>query len=331
MAETSVAVRMQRRTDQESFLDGDDARPQRPSNLRQRAAFLLNQEVRFIYASEFEQHEDDESPIEDAQGLLKRIASSRSVNHRQSDRSGEETLQSAWSASDPLLSFDDEQILFKALNLLRFRVNRLRARLSEDSPSERLVEEIEQKMDLIEQVRSQLVNSNLRLVSSIARKFASLPGEIDDFTSDGCMILLGAIDRFDFSKRFRFSTYATHSIQRHFFRTWKTRQRRKDRFPNTPPDLLGEIPQTDQDAPICSDPDAVVSSLLIQAEGLLEPREHQILMARFGLGGEQRSGKTLREIASDLNISKERVRQLQMKALEKLRDVLDVRGMPAFC
>lgn len=67
-----------------------------------------------------------------------------------------------------------------------------------------------------EQIRGQLVRSNLRLVASIARKFSTSVQDVEEFSSDGSMILLGAIDRFDYSRRFRFSTYATHSIQRHF-------------------------------------------------------------------------------------------------------------------
>jgi RNA polymerase sigma factor (sigma-70 family) len=179
------------------------------------------------------------------------------------------------------------------------------------------------KMELIERIRTQLVNSNLRLVASIARKFSSSYGDVDDFSSDGCMILLGAIDRFDYSRKFRFSTYATHSIQRHFFRAWKIRQRRKERFPNAASEILSELPQQVEQSPVCDDPEMVVGRLLSQAESLLDEREHQILLERFGLGGRNKEGRTLREIASDLGISKERVRQLQMKALEKLRQILD--------
>ncbi len=140
------------------------------------------------------------------------------------------------------------------------------------------------------------------------------------------MILLGAIDRFDYSRGFRFSTYATHSIQRHFFRAWKVRQKRRERFPNAASEMLGEVPEVMQDAPICADPEQVVGSLLSRADEVLDHREQQILLNRFGLDG-SRQARTLREIAADLGISKERVRQLQMKALEKLKQVLELDGV----
>lgn len=92
------------------------------------------------------------------------------------------------------------------------------------------MDEIDKLLELVEQIRSQLVNSNMRLVGSIARKFSSQNCDVDDLSSDGCMILLAAIDRFDYSRGFRFSTYATHSIQRHFYRVWKTRQHGRSGF-----------------------------------------------------------------------------------------------------
>ena len=87
--------------------------------------------------------------------------------------------------------------------------------------------------------------------------------------------------------------------------------------------MLSEVAQQVEETPVCEDPQSVVEQLLNQAQNVLDEREQQILMNRFGLSGSDRKGRTLREIASDLGISKERVRQLQMKALDKLRDILD--------
>jgi RNA polymerase sigma factor (sigma-70 family) len=306
-------------------LTADD---EKTKELRKRASVLLGQEIRFIYSSDFEAKGKSDSAIVTAERLLEELQNcGDAISEKSASQSGGESegllLLQDWRASAPLLTFEQEQILFKALNLLRYRINRVRSRLSDSSPSEKDIQRIEMKMELIERIRTQLVNSNLRLVASIARKFSSSYGDVDDFSSDGCMILLGAIDRFDYSRKFRFSTYATHSIQRHFFRAWKIRQRRKERFPNAASEILSELPQQVEQSPVCDDPEMVVGRLLSQAESLLDEREHQILLERFGLGGRNKEGRTLREIASDLGISKERVRQLQMKALEKLRQILD--------
>ncbi|MFN9719345.1 MAG: sigma-70 family RNA polymerase sigma factor, partial [Planctomycetota bacterium] len=297
------------------------------ADLVARAGVLLRQENRFIFVAEFETLRGDR-PITEAIELLEELqlqstgsdSECRPTEH--ADGEDSVSLQN-WSAPDPLLTFENEQVLFRALNLLRYRINQLRSKLSELTPVEKLIVDIEEKLILVERIRAQLVNSNLRLVASIARRFSTSFGDVDDFSSDGCMILLGAIDRFDYSRRFRFSTYATHSIQRHFFRAWKVRQRRRERFPNLGSEMLNEMPQVDVEGPVCEDPESVVSDLLSHAESVLDEREHQILLHRFGLGGKDRAGRTLREIAADLGISKERVRQLQMKALEKLKSLLD--------
>ena len=295
------------------------------SKAQLRANALLAIEMRFIPASDFESLERNTTPIDMAVDLMESLRK-QTVEDRQSVTAGldldEGPVFRDWNSDAPLLTFEQEQVLFRALNLLRFRVSRIRSRLSPTAPSKKAMDEIDRKLNLVDQIRGQLVNSNLRLVSSIARKFSSQNGDVDDFSSDGCMILMGAIDRFDYSRGFRFSTYATHSIQRHFFRLWKTRQRRKERFPNTGSEMLSAVPDRDLELPICDDPQTVVDNLLARAGSVLDEREHQILLSRFGLKSENSPVRTLREIAADMGLSKERVRQLQLKALEKLRELL---------
>lgn len=290
--------------------------------LRTAALELLQTEIRFIYAAEFEDLEGDTEPVSVAMSLLEHLqASAAEVSKAVAEASADAV--SALNACDPLLTFPQEQTLFRAMNLLRYRANCLRSRLDPSAPSADLISQIRCMLEQSEQIRGQLVRSNLRLVASIARKFSTSVQDVEEFSSDGSMILLGAIDRFDYSRRFRFSTYATHSIQRHFFRAWKVRQRRRQRFPVTSAEILTEVPEEYNEQPICADPQAVVQELLQQAPDVLDPREYQILLHRFGLGGAASESRTLREIAADLGVSKERVRQLQLKALEKLRPFLN--------
>lgn len=314
-----MAVKLKKSFSQRSSAKQDE--------LKSRVGELLRSEIRFVYSAEFERLHRDNKPIKQVEQLLERLRSVAVDGDEDTDVPAEMDLDETvvlrnWSAPDPLLTFEEEQILFRALNLLRYRINQLRSSLDERKPVRRTVDSIDSMLRLVEQIRGQLVKSNLRLVSSIARKFSASSADVDDFSSDGCMILLGAIDRFDYSRGFRFSTYATHSIQRHFFRAWKVRQKRRERFPNAVPELLNEVPENELDQPICADPSEVVADLLSRADQLLDEREHRILVNRYGLGVEQ-PARTLREIAADLGISKERVRQLQMKALNKLKDLLD--------
>jgi RNA polymerase primary sigma factor len=303
-----------------------EARNRLNDQLKHRAADLLTRELRFVFSTEFSALDGCEVPIAEATELLEQLRETseqaQAQSSRQSDSEDRVGSSLDWSSSAPLLTFAEEQILFRAMNLLRYRINQLRSRLSERSPSVRIMEKIETMFAIVEQIRAQLVQSNLRLVSSIARKFSTTSTDVDEFSSDGCMILLGAIDRFDYSRGFRFSTYATHSVQRHFYRLWKTRQRRRERFICASSERLNEVADVPADEPICSDPGALVRSLMTRANEVLEVREQQILAERFGLAGDS-EGRTLREVAADLGISKERVRQLQTKALEKLRHLIN--------
>lgn len=293
------------------------------SQLQQRTARLLNNEIRFVYVDDFESLRDSDVPVADIRELLLDLRTETILAASAHESAADQSADREWQSDDPLLTFEQEQFLFRAMNLLRYRANCLRSRLSVDKPSPKMVARAEEFLDLSEEIRGQLVRSNLRLVGAIARKFSSGYGEVDDCSSDGCMILLGAIDRFDYSRGYRFSTYATHSIQRYFFRAWKVHSRRRQKLPCTSAEVLPEVAENLQELPICSDPQAAVENLLQRAPEVLDERELWILRSRFGLGSDGLSARTLREIAADLGVSKERVRQLQIKAMDKLKAVLN--------
>jgi RNA polymerase sigma factor (sigma-70 family) len=138
--------------------------------------------------------------------------------------------------------------------------------------------------------------------------------------SEGNLILLNAIDKFDISRGYRFSTYATHSVQRHFFRVLQRKQRQKDQEVFTPHEVLAEsLPDREPALEPEFDPQAA-KQLIARFSTHLDAREQQIIRSRFSIGGSGVS-KTLKTIAAEMGLSKERVRQLQYRALEKLREV----------
>ncbi len=232
--------------------------------------------------------------------------------------------------SKPLLTAVGERRLFQKMNFLKHSASQVQGKLNSEQPKQSLIEKIEEYLMLAEETRAAIVESNTRLVASIAHRFANSPGECDELISEGNMILLNAVDKFDYSRGFRFSTYATYAIQRHFYRFLNKKQRRKSVEQAIPIDILRDLaPIHEQDQPLDY---RVAETLIARFEDCLEEREAVILRERFGLNDSQ-SSATLKAVADQVGLSKERVRQLQKRAIEKLQDLaiqMKIRLEPSF-
>ncbi|MEZ6059951.1 MAG: sigma-70 family RNA polymerase sigma factor [Planctomycetaceae bacterium] len=225
----------------------------------------------------------------------------------------------------PLLSPQGEVFLFRKMNFLLRRAEETRRQLvTAKSQHAKLRKCLEHALADADAVRNHIAECNLRLVISIARKFANSSHEFDELTSEGNEILLKSIAKFDASRGFRFSTYATHSVQRHFFRLAQRRRRRQPIDAPGTAELLHGVAAVDED-PLISEwiqEEHRVNDLIARMAEQLDEREQVVVRGRFGIGN---NGvvKTLRELAQELGLSKERVRQLQIAAVEKLRDLFD--------
>jgi RNA polymerase sigma factor (sigma-70 family) len=135
--------------------------------------------------------------------------------------------------------------------------------------------------------------------------------------STGNLILIKAAERFDYSRGFRFSTYATHSVQRELYRSSGKRQNLRLTEVSTAPEILLESVEDRSDVRGYEEQDRRVDYVRSLIEKVLPEREQRVVISRFGL--ESDTGKTLREIGDAMGLSKERVRQLQLRALERLQ------------
>ena len=218
----------------------------------------------------------------------------------------------------PLLENDEDQSLFQRMNYLLFRANMLRAKLSVRRPNEAKIVEIEDLLQQAEDVKNRIVVANVRLVISIVKQLAPTPTLFEEMLSDGLMAMIRAVEKFDFGRGFRFSTYATMVIRRQLYRSMKNDHRDRTRFTTGEPAIFSEHAESEREPRIGYQGWVQLNTSLNTMMRDLDDRERQIIRARFGFDTDGKK-QTLQALAKEFGVCKERVRQLEKRAMTKLR------------
>jgi RNA polymerase primary sigma factor len=221
-----------------------------------------------------------------------------------------------------LLKPAEERNLFRRMNFAKYRADLLRRELNPTSPDPELIQLVEKLQRLALWDRNRIVQANLRLVVSIAKKFADIRNGFDDLLSEGITSLLRAVEKFDYDRGFRFSTYATQAVRRTLCRLVQTTQRDRTRFMHAEPGLLEDTPEDDSTATLSEARWIELRRALGRLLAKLDPRERAIVRFRFGLERDQQV-HTLQSLAGEMGVCKERVRQLEMRAISKLRTMAE--------
>lgn len=221
-----------------------------------------------------------------------------------------------------LLKPTEEQDLFQRMNYLRHRAQKLLASLDATAANSWDILRVLALLKAADWHRDCVVKANMRLVISIVKKFVNANNAFDDLLSDGIVALMRAVDKFDYDRGFRFSTYATQVVRRNAYRMVVQKQRERMKMVGNLQDNGLDISDEDRAPTIDEHKWHELRSRLALLMDNLDRREKLIIRARFSLGG-HRTVQTLQRLADKLGVSKERVRQLEKRALDKLRGMAD--------
>lgn len=213
----------------------------------------------------------------------------------------------------PLLTRGRERALFLQLNFHKFQFVAARRRIDPQFARARDLKRLEEIRRRISDAKNRIVQANLRLVVSVARKHMRPGLSLMELISDGNLTLIRAVDSFDIHKGNRFSTYATFALMKGFARSVPEMLAGGKKAVHGD-NLFASLAETQSPRTAA---DLTNRDEVLQLMSRLERRERDVITAHYGLA--EGRPATYEQVGSRMGLSKQRVRQIEQSALAKMR------------
>jgi len=236
----------------------------------------------------------------------------------------DEMVDAATSGTPKLMSASEEKVMFLRYNFAKKRLSEIKERVEADGLTKADAEALVLWHHKMEHFREYLTRTNLALVLAMAKR--TRLGDIDfaEIVSEGNMALLRAVDKFNVERGFKFSTYACRAILKAFSRTAQKHSRHRVRFP------VEFEPEQEKSKWSEEKHDAVEGDLVDELKQIVDRNlaqlsniEQTVIKQRFNWDQRQETPLTLEQVGRIIGVTKERVRQIQNKALIKIRRLIE--------
>lgn len=272
----------------------------------ERLSRIQQKKAKFIDDALYHQH--------DAEAVIEAIAKQEPITQIPGRVKLRDSSSILASLSDhPILTPTQERALFLKFNFHKYQFVLTRRRLDERRITHRTLATIERHLARANEVRNEIVRSNLRLLVSAARRHARGCVGLMDLISDGTLTLMRAVEGFDFHKGHHFATYASFGLMKEFARSSGKMIARHTKSASLEADVADASSHR-------------AGQILLESEHLsrlmaeLNDAERKVLRLHYGLDGTPATG-TYRQTARELGMSPQQVRKIEEGALIKLRAI----------